>query len=153
VCGGIDTKYTERLFYESAEFETRPFFGENRLYFLAGAGMRIVDLDTGEARLATLKELDDASVVSDAFESVHMVADTAPYTDLVGVAPAMTPIVDITSHLRNTTKITITDNGNDLELFYIKMARAVGVDILAFVDSQCRAIGGEPHCAARKCIR
>jgi len=35
--------------------------GENRLYFLAGAGMRIVDLDTGETRPATLKELDEAS--------------------------------------------------------------------------------------------
>jgi len=122
--------------------------GENRLYFLAGAGMRIVDLDTGETRPATLKELDEASVLSDALESVHMVADTAPYTDLVGVAPAMTPIVDITSHLRNTTKITITDNGNDLELFYIKMARAVGVDILAFVGSSAPLTYDEPSCRA-----
>jgi trimethylamine--corrinoid protein Co-methyltransferase len=122
--------------------------GENRLYFLAGAGFRIVDLDTWEARPATLEELDDASIVSDALESVHMVADTAPYTDLVGVPPAMTSIINVASHLRNTTKITITDNGNDLELFHIKMARAVGVDILAFVGSSAPLTYDESSCRA-----
>jgi len=122
--------------------------GENRLYFLAGAGFRIVDLDTWEARPATQKELDDASIVSDALESVHMVADTAPYTDIVGVPPAMTSLVDIASHLRNTTKITITDNGNDLEMFHIRMAHAVGVDILGFVGSSAPLTYDEDSCKA-----
>ena len=122
--------------------------GSNRLYYLAGAGLRIVDLDTWEARPATLKELDEASVVSDALESVHMVADTAPYTDIVGVPPFMTSLVDVASHLRNTTKITITDNGNDLELFHIKMATAVGVDILAFVGSSAPLTYDEASCQA-----
>jgi trimethylamine--corrinoid protein Co-methyltransferase len=122
--------------------------GESRLYFLAGAGLRIVDLDSWEVRPATMKELDDASIVSDALESVHMVADTAPYTDIVGVPPAMTSLVDIASHLRNTTKITITDNGNDLELFHIKMARTVGVDVLAFIGSSAPLTYDENSCKA-----
>lgn len=120
--------------------------GKNRLYYLAGAGMQIVDIDTWEARPATRKELDDASVVSDALESVHMVADTAPYTDIVGVPPVMTSLVDVASHLRNTTKITITDNGNDLELFHIRMAAAVGVDILAFIGSSAPLTYDEASC-------
>jgi trimethylamine--corrinoid protein Co-methyltransferase len=122
--------------------------GENRLYYLAGAGMQIVDLDTWEPRPATRKELDEASVVSDALQSVHMVADTAPYTDIVGVPPVMTSLVDVASHLRNTTKITITDNGNDVELFHIKMAKTVGVDILAFVGSSAPLTYDEASCNA-----
>lgn len=122
--------------------------GQNRLYFLGGAGMRIVDLDTWEARPATMKELDEASVVSDALESVHLVADTAPYTDIVGVPPAITSLIDISSHLRNTTKITIADNGNDLELFHIKMAKALGVDLLAFVGCSAPLTYDEDNCKA-----
>ena len=45
--------------------------GDNRLYYLAGAGMQIVDIDTWEARPATQKELDDASV--------HLVVTSPPY--------------------------------------------------------------------------
>ncbi len=122
--------------------------GRNRLYFLGGAGMRIVDPGTWEARPATLRELDDATIVSDALDSVHLVADTAPYTDIVGVPPAMASLIDIASHLKNTTKITVADNGNDLELFHIRMAKAVGVDLLAFIGSSAPLTYDEDSCRA-----
>jgi len=122
--------------------------GGNRLYYLAGAGMRIVDLDTWEARAATLEELDEASVVNDALDSVHIVADTGPYTDIVGVPPIMSSLVDIASHLRNTTKVTIADNGNDYETFHIKMAEVAGCDMLAFLGSSAPLTYDEATCVA-----
>ncbi len=109
--------------------------GGNRLHYLAGAGLRIVDLATWETRPATLKELDEASIVSDALDSIHIVADTAPYTELVGVPPVIATLVDIASHIRNTTKITMAAGSHDIEIFHIKMAKTVGVDMLAFLGS------------------
>jgi len=109
--------------------------GGSRLHYLAGAGLRIVDLDTGETRAATMKELDDASIVSDALESIHIVADTAPYTELVDVPPVLATLVDIISHVRNTTKITMAAGSHDLEIFHIKIAKTIGVDMLAFLGS------------------
>ncbi|UCB45834.1 MAG: trimethylamine methyltransferase family protein [Spirochaetota bacterium] len=122
--------------------------GGNRLYYLAGAGMRIADLDTWEARAATLKELDEATVVNDALDSVHLVADTGPYTDIVDVPPIMASLFDIASHLRNTTKITIVDNGNNYETFHIKMAEVVGCDMLPFIGSSAPLTYDEATCEA-----
>ncbi|KPJ87478.1 MAG: hypothetical protein AMS17_08405 [Spirochaetes bacterium DG_61] len=110
--------------------------------------MRIVDLDTWEARAATLKELDEASVVNDALESVHLVADTGPYTDIEKVPPIMSSLIDIASHLRNTSKVTIADNGNDYEIFHIEMAEVVGCDMLAFLGSSALLTYDEATCKA-----
>jgi trimethylamine--corrinoid protein Co-methyltransferase len=60
----------------------------------------------------------------------------------------MASLVDIASHLRNTTKITITDNRHDLELFHIRMAKTVGVDVLAFVESSAPLTYDEESCKA-----
>jgi trimethylamine--corrinoid protein Co-methyltransferase len=122
--------------------------GGTRLHYLAGAGMRIVDLDTWDARPATLEELDEASVINDALDSVHLVADTGPYTDLVGVPPVMVSLYDIASHLRNTTKITIADNGNDYEIFHMKMAEVVGCDMLPFLGSSAPLTYDDKTCEA-----
>ena len=107
--------------------------GGNRLYYMAGAALRIVDLDTWDARPATRTELDEACVVLDALDSVHLIADTAPYTDIVGVPAVMTYLVDTASHVMNTAKITLSAGSHGSEIFNIKIAKAIGADMLAFL--------------------
>ena len=107
--------------------------GGNRLYYLSGAAMRIVDLDTWEARPATLKELDEACVVLDALDSVHMIADTAPYTDIAGVPAVMTNLVDTVSHVKNTAKITMSSGSHGSEIFNVRIAKTIDADMLAFI--------------------
>lgn len=107
--------------------------GGDTLYFMGGAALRIVDLDTWDARPATLKELDEACVILDSLDSVHMFADTAPYTDLVGVPAVMTYLVDTASHVKNSTKITLSAGSHGSEIFNVKIAKAIGADMLAFL--------------------
>ncbi|MEM2843737.1 MAG: trimethylamine methyltransferase family protein [Candidatus Bathyarchaeia archaeon] len=109
--------------------------GGNRLYFMSGAAMRIVDPETWEARPATLKELDEAIIVVDALNTAHLIPDTAPYTELVEIPHILAPIVIIASHLKNSTKVTCSAYGFDSEIFQIKMAKILGVDMLAFLGA------------------
>ena len=60
----------------------------------------------------------------------------------------MSSLVDIASHLRNTSKVTIADNGNDYEIFHIKMAEVVGCDMLAFLGSSAPLTYDQATCEA-----
>jgi len=122
--------------------------GSNRLHFMYGAAMRIVDLETWETRPATLKELDDATRIADALDTVHIIPDTAPYMELVGVPPVMAYIMDIVSHLRNSTKITVSGYQSDCETFQIRIAKTVGVDMLAFIGAAAPLTFHQDSCEA-----
>jgi trimethylamine--corrinoid protein Co-methyltransferase len=107
--------------------------GGDTLYYMGGAALRIVDINTWDARPATLKELDEACVILDSLDSVHMFADTAPYTDLVGVPAVMTYLMDTVSHVKNSTKITLSAGSHGSEAFNVKIAKTIGADMLAFL--------------------
>jgi trimethylamine--corrinoid protein Co-methyltransferase len=107
--------------------------GGNTLYFEQSVGLRTVDLDTWEARSATLKEHNDAIRVLDSLDNVHQLVGWELYTDMAGIPTPMAPLEGIASAIRNSTKMqTINYWG---ATFAIEMAKAVGIDLLAVFDA------------------
>ena len=104
--------------------------GGNVMYYCQGAGMNYLDLDTWESRPATLQEHKEAIIVADALDSVHMAMGWEFYMQMVDIAPCMTMLEGLASGIRNSTKTEMFGYGNDSEKFAIKMAKAVGMDLL-----------------------
>ena len=110
--------------------ETDLMVGGNTVYFLQEAGMSTVDLDTWESRAATLKEHNDAVRVMDALDTVHGFQAYEFYMEMEGVPPSMVMLEGLASGIRNTTKTQCFGYTNDNEIFAIKMAKAVGIDLV-----------------------
>jgi trimethylamine--corrinoid protein Co-methyltransferase len=107
--------------------------GGNTIYFSAFPGMRTVDLDTWEPRVATTKEQDDGVQVLDALPSVHFLSPYTPYFELEGVPPVMWILETTASQIRNTSKIIRIGYQKESEIFAIYMAQAAGMDFLCSV--------------------
>jgi len=107
--------------------------GGNTLYFGQSVGLRTVDLDTWEARSATLKEHNDAIRVLDALDNLHQLVGWELYTDMEAVPPWMAPLEGLASAIRNSTKLQTINYLGDV--FAIKMAKAVGIDLLVVFDA------------------
>jgi trimethylamine--corrinoid protein Co-methyltransferase len=110
--------------------ESDLMIGGNTLYFAQEVGMHAVDLDTWESRTATLKEHNDAVRVMDALDTVAGLQAYQFYMDMEGVSPSMVYLEGLASGIRNTTKMQCFNHMNDSEIFAIKMAKAVGIDLL-----------------------
>jgi len=109
--------------------------GGNTLYFANFPGMRIVDLNTWEYRRATRKENADAVKILDALDSVHKLLCYTPYFEVEGIPPVMAIPESVAAKIRNSTKVQLTGYAHDCEVFVIKMAKAVGMEIFG----QCSA--------------
>jgi trimethylamine--corrinoid protein Co-methyltransferase len=107
--------------------------GGNTLYFYNSVGMRIVDLDTWESRPAKLSEQHDAVKVLDALENISMTGGYSPYADIEGIPPCMMYNESLASRIRYSTKVPQTGYRNDSEIFDIRMAKIVGIDVLGGV--------------------
>ena len=103
--------------------------GGSTLYFTQDAGMRYLDLNTWEPRPGTLKEHGEAIRVLDALGTVHMLVPHQFYMDMEGVSPFMMQSEGLASGIRNSTKAESAGYSYDWEIFAIKMAKAVGIDI------------------------
>jgi len=103
--------------------------GGNTLYFAQSVGKGYVDLDTWEARPATLQEHAEAVKVLDALDTVHMLFAYEFYMDMEDVSPFMMPIEGLASGIRNTVKVQGMGYSCDAEVFAIKMAKAVGMEL------------------------
>jgi trimethylamine--corrinoid protein Co-methyltransferase len=103
--------------------------GGNTLYFLNMPTTRRVDLDTWESRPGTLQEHGEDVRLLDALDAVHMVFTQLHYSDMKGVAPAMAMLEAFSSGIRNSAKVQYGCYSADCEVFAIKMAKAVGMDL------------------------
>jgi len=116
------------------EPENDLMLGGNTLYFGQGVGMRIVDLSTWEPRIATVKEHSDAIRVMDALDSLHSLTGFHFYYDREGISPVMVMLEGLASGIRNSTKMEVFSGSHGVERFAIKMAKAVGMDLLGGID-------------------
>jgi trimethylamine--corrinoid protein Co-methyltransferase len=103
--------------------------GGNTVYFCSFPGKNIVDLDTWEPRLATLEENNDGVRVLDALENLHFLTPYTPYFEIEGVPSVMAIPQSVASKIKHSTKLQFTGHQQDCEIFTIRMAQAVGMDI------------------------
>ncbi len=109
------------------EYDLR--IGGDTLYFAQNVGMRYVDLDTWEPRPGTLQEHAEAIRVLDALDTVHMLVPHQFYMDMKDVSPFMMQIEGLANGIRNSAKVQSVGYSCDCEIFGIKMAKAVGIDL------------------------
>lgn len=109
--------------------------GGETFYFMQGMGMRHVDLETWETRKATLLEHKEATIVADALDSCHMADAVFSYTEFQGVPGAMTFLEALASGFRYSGKAQHYGYQKDCEVFAIRMAQALGVNLEPEVDT------------------
>ncbi len=107
--------------------------GGNTLYYYNSVGMRILDLDTWESRPAKLSEQHDAVKVLDALENISLTGGYSPYADIEGIPPCMMYNETLASRIRYCTKVPHIGYRNDSEVFNIRMAKTVGIDVIGGV--------------------
>jgi len=105
----------------------------NTLYFENSIGARILDLTSGEARPATMREQDEGVRTLDALPTVHHLTTYTPYMEIEGILPCMTLLESLASRFRNSTKSHSVSYSNDSEVFAIEMAKTVGIDLLGTI--------------------
>jgi len=109
--------------------------GGNTLYFKQTVGMRYVDLDTWEPRPGTLQEHSEAIRVLDALDTVHMLSGWEFYMDMEGIPPCMVMLEGLASGIRNSAKSQDMGYSRDCEVFAIKMAKVVGMDLRSVMSA------------------
>ena len=103
-------------------------FDLNSIYFAACGGMEILDLDTGKRRQGTTQDAKEAVILCDALENI---ARTTPGVGhLVDVPKEVELETLIAISLKNSEKITTVYAMGDSAEWGVKMAKAVGTDIL-----------------------
>jgi trimethylamine--corrinoid protein Co-methyltransferase len=109
--------------------------GGNTVYFMQGMGMRYLDLETWETRPATAREHREAMIVADALENTHLADGVFFYMERENVPPVMVMLENLASGLRHSTKAEQFGYQKDCEIFAIKMAEALGINLNPELDS------------------
>jgi len=112
------------------DYKDSLMIGSNTLYLAVAPGQQTVDLDTWEPRVASRKDNYDGVTVLDALPTVHFFSPYTPYFGFEAVPPCMAMLESLAARIRNSTKFQCVGFSNDSEVFAIKMARAVGIEIL-----------------------
>jgi len=103
--------------------------GGNTLYFSTFSGMRILDLDTWKTRPATKTENVEAIKVLDALDNLHYHSAYTPYFEVEGISPSMSIPEGVAALMRYSTKVIQANYALDCEIFNIKMAKTVGIEV------------------------
>jgi trimethylamine--corrinoid protein Co-methyltransferase len=109
--------------------------GGNTLYFMQGMGMRYVDLDTWETRPATAAEHREAMIVADALDNVHLADGIFFYMERESIPPVMVMLENLASGLRHSSKAEQFGYQKDCEIFAIKVAQALDINLNPELDS------------------
>lgn len=105
--------------------------GPDNILFFNFPGTDTVDLNTWEPRTPTEQEHADLVKVLDALPNVHFL-NAYPYFGFSGGIPeVMKEIEGVALRIRNSTKVTVAIANNDIDIFTIKMAKAMGTEIFA----------------------
>lgn len=110
-------------------------FGGDVTYFKNSVGQMTVDLDSLEPRVPTEKEFLDALKVLDALENVHVLGPYTPYFGHEGVPPVMSIPSTCAAKLKYSGKAQLEGVQKGSEVFCIKMAKAVGSEILGLMNA------------------
>jgi trimethylamine--corrinoid protein Co-methyltransferase len=125
--------------------------GGNTVYFMQGMGMRYLDLDSWETRPATADEHREAMIVADALPNVHLADGIFFYMERQGIPPVMVMLENLASGLRYSSKAEQFGYQKDCEIFAIKMAKALGINLNPELDtaSPLTIYGGAVEAAFR----
>jgi len=105
--------------------------GPDNILFFNFPGTDTIDLSTWEPRMPTEKEHADLIKVLDALKNVHFL-NAYPYFGFSGGIPeVMKEIEGVALRMKNSTKVTVAIANNDIDMFTIKMAKAIGTEIFA----------------------
>jgi len=105
--------------------------GLDNVLFFNFPGTDTIDLDTWEHRPPTKREHTELITVLDALDNVHFL-NAYPYFGFSGGIPeVMKEIEGVALRMRNSTKVTVAIANNDIDMFTIKMAKAIGTEIFA----------------------
>jgi len=104
--------------------------GGDTLYFAPAPGQMTVDLDTWEPRTATRKEYYDGVKVLDALSTLHFFTTYTPYFGFQGVPPCMGMLESLAARVRNSSKFVVAGHSNNSEMFAIRMAQALGIEVI-----------------------
>ncbi len=103
-------------------------FMPNRVYFTNQSAPFLYDLDTGERRRGTVKDIAETCTILDALENVHTIR--SPFTTI-----ADRPLEVATEHraaegIRNCTKSQTSSGANFSARWNIEIAKAAGIELL-----------------------
>lgn len=125
--------------------------GGNTTYFMQGMGMRYVDLETWETRPATASEHQEAMIVADALDNIHLADGVFFYMEREHVPPVMVMLENLVSGLRHSAKAEQFGYQKDCSTFAIKIANALGINLNPELDtaSPLTLYGGAVEAAFR----
>jgi trimethylamine--corrinoid protein Co-methyltransferase len=126
--------------------------GEQTLYYSHSSGMETIDLDTFEPRPPTRSEYIDCVRVLDALPHLDHLG-CYPYFGYEGINPVMAIPEGVALHMKYSSKHQAGCCSNDVELFTIQMAQAVGHELTGtFGSSPPLTWGPEPINAAKRLV-
>jgi trimethylamine--corrinoid protein Co-methyltransferase len=120
---------------EARERKNDLLIGGSRVYFQPGPGMWYLDLETGEPRLPTTREFNDAVLVYDALPNLHHFHNNSPNTNIEGVHPLLSTIETYAARARFSTKVNYYSQAGENDRFNIEIARVVGAKGLFGIGS------------------
>jgi len=109
--------------------------GGNTLYFMSSLGARLSDIETGEVRVPTMEENNQAIFISDALESIDLYSGYTPYFEIEGVEPVMLCSTSLAMRLRNSTKITRGTQPTDTFIWETRIAQAAGQELIGNMEA------------------
>ena len=109
--------------------------GGNTLYFMSSAGARYTDIDTGEVRMATMEENDQAVLISDALDTIDMFPSYTPYFEIENVEPVMLCPTSLASRIKYTSKVSRGAQATDSFIFETQLAQAVNQQLIGVCEA------------------
>jgi trimethylamine---corrinoid protein Co-methyltransferase len=107
--------------------------GGGPTYFACSSGYGSLDLDTWEYRSPTRKDYYDFIKVLDALPNVHSLS-AFPYFGFAKVPQCMCLLEGNAANIRMSSKTQMQGTVGDNDTWNIKMAKAVGMDLLSLVN-------------------
>jgi trimethylamine--corrinoid protein Co-methyltransferase len=109
--------------------------GGNTLYFMSSLGARLSDIETGQVKVPTMEENNQAIFISDALESIDLYSGYTPYFEIKGVEPVMLCSTSLAMRLRNSTKITRGTQPTDTFIWETQIAQAAGQELIGNMEA------------------
>jgi trimethylamine--corrinoid protein Co-methyltransferase len=109
--------------------------GGSTLYFMSSAGARYTDVATGEVRMATQEENDQAVLISDALETIDIFPSYTPYFEIENVPPVMLCPTSLASRIRFTSKVSRGAQATDTFIFETQLAQAVSQQLIGVCEA------------------
>ena len=103
-------------------------FIPNRVYFANQSAPFLYDLDTGERRRGTVKDIAETCTILDALENIHNVR--SPFTTIADRPLEMATEYRVAEGIRNCTKSQTSSGANFSAKWNIEIAKAAGIELL-----------------------